>query len=583
MLEELRVQNFAIIDHVELTFTKGFNVITGETGAGKSILIDAVELLLGGKADPSFVRAGTDRAIIEGVISIDEVNREAVLAILEREDLMDDDNPNYVTVVREVRAKGRSTGRINGIAVKTEILSEVGDILFDIHGQSAHLSLFHPRYHIDLLDRYADLLDVRQGLASLVDDLGKIRSEMRSLQNDKDALNRRADLLRHEVEEIEAATLEPDEEAGLIAERNRLANSEQLANLAQETSILINGDDGDDVVPIVDSLMQVAVAMAKLAKIDTEMQDDYDLAESLAQQAQELGLTMAGYVDEVEYDPDRLDELEERIELIKTLKRRYSCATIADVLAYGERAAKELENIDNSDARLDELGKQETGLLRHIGEISNRLSDARRKAGVELGKAVVRELQDLRMERTQFEVLLAQAEHREGCIVGKKRFKFDAKGIDDVEFMMSANPGEPMRPLAKVASGGEAARIMLALKRVLTEADNTPILIFDEVDQGIGGRIGAVVGEKLWSLSDRHQVLVVTHLPQLASYGDKHFHVKKDVNQSHAATEITVLDDEKLRVLELAEMLGASGEVGKQSALGILEEARVRKMELSPT
>jgi DNA repair protein RecN (Recombination protein N) len=583
MLEELRVQNFAIIDQVELTFTKGFNVITGETGAGKSILIDAVELLLGSKADPSFVRAGADRAIIEGVIAVDDANRDAVRIVLEREDLVDPDNPDYVTIVREVRAKGRSTGRINGMAVKTDVLSEVGNILFDIHGQSEHLSLFSPRYHIDLLDRYADLFEIRGGLAKLVDDLGKIRAEIRRLQDDKDALKRRADLLRHEIEEINAASLQPDEEVGLLAERNRLANSEQLVNLAQESTILLNGDDSDETVPIVDSLMQVALAMSKLAKIDLDMQENYELAESLAQQAQELGITMSGYVDEVEYDPDRLDELEERLELIKTLKRRYSCGTIAEILAYGKRTAKELASIDHSEERLQELLKQETVLLRHIGEISKRLSSARLAAGKELGEAVVRELQDLRMERTQFEVLLARAEHPDGCIVGDKRYKFDAKGIDDVEFMMSANPGEPLRPLVKVASGGEAARIMLSLKHVLTIADNTPILIFDEVDQGIGGRIGAVVGEKLWSLSDRHQVLVVTHLPQLASYGDKHFHVRKDITQSHATTQVTVLADEKERIVELAEMLGTSGETGKQSALSILEEARVRKMELSPT
>jgi len=583
MLEELRVQNFAVIDRVELIFTNGFNVITGETGAGKSILIDAVELLLGGKADPSFVRSGADRAIIEGVVSIDPSNRERVMAILEREELVDPDSPDYVTVTRELRAKGRSTARINGIAVKADILSEVGSILFDIHGQSAHLSLFHPRYHIDLLDRYADLYDVRGSLANLVDELGNVRGEMKRLRDDKEALQRRADLLRHEVEEINAANLEPDEEDDLKSERNRLANSEQLANLAQESSILLSGDDGDELVPVVDSLMQVSVAMAKLANIDPDMQEEYELAESLAQQAQELGITLAGYVDEVEYDPDRLDELEERLELIKTLKRRYSCDTIEGILAYGERAQQELESIDHSEERLESLAKQETTLLRHIGEISKRLSDARASAGKELSRAVVAELKDLRMERTQFEVLLAQAEHKQGCIIGKKRYKFDAKGIDDVEFMMSANPGEPMRPLAKVASGGEAARIMLALKRVLTAADQTPILIFDEVDQGIGGRIGAVVGEKLWSLSSKHQVLCVTHLPQLASYGDKHFHVRKDITQTHAATQVSVLDDEKKRIVEIAEMLGTTGESGRQSALGILEEARVRKMELSPT
>ena len=578
MLEELRIQNFAVIDRLDLSFGKGFNVITGETGAGKSILIDAVELMLGGKADAAFVRAGSDRSLIEGVISIDSINRAAVMAVLEREDLVDADNPDYVTIVREIRRRGRSSGRINGIAVKADILNEVGDMLFDIHGQSAHLSLFRRRYHIDLLDRYADLLEARGGLANLVNALGEVQQEMRRLQDDKEALERRADLLRYEAEEIKAAALQPDEERGLLAERSRLANSEQLAALAQEAARLLNGDDRDSHPSIVDGLMQVAAAMDKLAAIDPDLGADDELAEGLAQQAQELALMMARYAGEVEYDPQRLDELEERLELIRTLKRRYQATGIKDIIAYGARAAKELERIDHSDARLEGLRRQEARLLGYIGEISQRLSQARQTAGQALSAAVVRELNDLRMERTRFDVLLAQAEHPAGCIVGGRRYKFDAKGMDDVEFMMSANPGEPLRPLAKVASGGEAARIMLALKRVLSAADPTPILIFDEVDQGIGGRIGAVVGEKLWSLSTAHQVLCVTHLPQLASYGDRHFHVRKDITRAHAAAQVRVLEDEGERIAEIADMLGAAGASGRQSAYDILQAARRRKL-----
>ena len=578
MLEELRIQNFAVIDRLDLSFGKGFNVITGETGAGKSILIDAVELMLGGKADPAFVRAGSDRSLIEGVISIDSINRAAVMAVLEREDLVDAENPDYVTIVREIRRRGRSSGRISGIAVKADILNEVGDMLFDIHGQSAHLSLFRRRYHIDLLDRYADLLGARGGLADLVNALGEAQREMRRLQEDKEALSRRADLLRYEAEEIKAAALQPDEERGMLAERSRLANSEQLAALAQETARLLNGDDRDNHPSIVDGLMQVAAATAKLAAIDPDLGADDELAEGLAQQAQELALMMARYADEVEYDPQRLDELEERLELIRTLKRRYQATSIEDIIAYGAGAAEELERLDHSDARLEGLRRQEARLLGHIGEISQHLSQARQTAGRALGAAVVRELNDLRMERTRFDVLLAQAEHPGGCIVGGRRYKFDAKGMDDVEFMMSANPGEPLRPLAKVASGGEAARIMLALKGALSAADPTPILIFDEVDQGIGGRIGAVVGEKLWSLSTAHQVLCVTHLPQLASYGDRHFHVRKDIARAHAAAQVRVLEAEDERIAEIADMLGAAGASGRQSAHDILQAARRRKL-----
>ena len=577
MLEELRIQNFAVIARLELRFGAGFNVITGETGAGKSILIDAVELLLGRRADPIVVRAGSERSRIEGLFKLDSRARQAVLPVLEREDLIDEDDPEYLSIMREVRRRGRSSARINGFPVRSEVLSEVGGALVDIHGQSQHLSLFRPRHHIDLLDRYADLLDLRAGLASMVAELTGVQAEMRRLRDDKEALERRADLLRHELEEIRAADLDPAEERDLLAERNRLANSEQLATLAAEALRLLNGDESGAAIPAVDGLMEAAAALAKLARIDAAMTENYKLAEDLAQAAQDLALTLTRYADEVEFDPYRLDELEGRLELIRTLKRRFRAESIAELLAYAEGAAAELQGIDASDERLESLRRREDSLMRQIGDICWRLSRARAEAGAELSQAVLRELADLRMERSRFEVLLQQAEHPAGCIVGDRRYKFDAKGMDDVEFMLSANPGEPPRPLAKVASGGEAARIMLALKRVLTAADQTPVLIFDEVDQGIGGRIGAVVGEKLWSLSGEHQVLCVTHLPQLASYADAHFQARKAMSDETAATRVRVLEDEAERVAELAAMLGTAGVAGMQSARELLERARARK------
>ncbi len=575
MLEELRIQNFAVIDRLELRFGAGFQVITGETGAGKSILIDAVELLLGARADPAFVRAGSERSIIEGVIRLDERVKSLLQPALQREDLLDPDDPDYLTIRRELRRRGRSSARINGVPVRSNLLAEIGGELFDIHGQSQHLSLFHPRRHIDLLDRYAGLLEARAGLASLVADLARAQAEMRGLADDSVALAQRADLLRHELDEIQAADLDPAEEDTLQKERNRLANSEQLAQLAGEAARLLDDDDRG----AVDKLMEVAGALMKLAQIDPQMNEQYDLAETLAQGAQELALELARYAGDAEYDPLRLNELEERLELIKGLKRRHKVDSVRDILDYARRAQTELESIDHSDERLQELGVQEERLLRQIGDISWRLSQARAQAGADLSAAVVRELTDLRMERTRFDVRLAQAEHPAGCIVGDARYKFDAKGLDDVEFLLSANPGEPLRPLAKVASGGEAARIMLALKRVLTAADQTPILIFDEVDQGIGGRLGAVVGEKLWSLSNEHQVLCVTHLPQLASYADAHYQAQKDLQTAHAATQVRKLADDDERVSELADMLGAGGRAGLLSARELLDAARGVKGE----
>ncbi len=584
MLEELRIQNFAIIDNLELTFDKGFNVITGETGAGKSIIVDAVELLIGGKADAGAVRSGAERAVIEGVFLLDANTEARIVPLLEREGLLPaEGNPRWLTLYREIRSTGRSSARVNGVSVSQDILREIGEQLVDIHGQSSHMSLFRPRMHVDLLDRYADLLEVRAALAEVVKSLEGIRSQIRALTDDRDALERRAERLRYAVEEISAAALAVDEEEALLAERHRLANSEQLARLAGEAHALLSGGDEEGrAKPAVDLLMQAAALLAKLARIDPRLSGEAALAQELSTNAQELALTIASYADEIEFNPKRLDQIEERIELIKALKRRYRQESIAGLQAYLAQAQEELAALENSDERLEVLRAQEEKTLRHIGDLAERISAQREAAGQRLSQRIVQELKDLRMERTRFEVQMTRSLDPEGCY-GKdgQRYSFDATGVDRVEFLMSANPGEPLRPLAKVASGGEAARIMLALKRVLTQADSTPILIFDEIDQGIGGRIGAVVGEKLWSLTQGHQVMCVTHLPQLASYSDRHYRVQKMVKGDRTATQILALEAEQQRVEELAQMLGAFGASGQESARELLQEALSRKQALA--
>ena len=580
MLEELRIHNFAIIDRLELEFATGFNVITGETGAGKSIIIDAVELLLGGKADPSFVRAGSDKAMVEGVFALNKTTAALVRPILEREE-MEGDVPNYVTLSREVRTNGRSAARINGVSATQDLLREVGSLLVDVHGQSEHLSLLNPRAHIDLLDRYAELTEMRLALGSLVERVHRVRAEITRLLSDEAALKRRAEQLRHDVEEIEEADLQVGEDDELRAERTRMGNSEQLATLTAEAYLLLHGDDNSDQLSAVDQLMQVAVLLGKLANIDSDMKEHATEADSLAEEAEELALVLRRYTDRVEFSPERLNEVEERLELINQLRRRYG-TTVEAVLQYAERARAELDGIENSEERLTELRADEEKLLRHVGEVAERVSKVRGMIGGKMAEKIVGELGDLRMERAQFEVSITRKPDPQGCYVGDQRFTFDTTGIDKVEFLMSANPGEPLRPVAKVASGGETARIMLALKRVLTQADQTPTLIFDEIDTGIGGRVGGVVGEKLWSLALNHQVMVVTHLAQLAGYGDKHFHVKKRVSGDRTATQVITLDDETRRVDEMAEMLGAQGESGKLSARELLAGAELFKEEHRP-
>ncbi len=581
MLEELRIQNFAIIDRLELSFAPGFNVITGETGAGKSIIIDAVDLLLGGKSDSSFVRAGAEKATVEGSFALTKNVRALVRPLLEREDIEGVEDV-FLTLSREVRSNGRSTARINGTTVTQDILREIGGLLVDVHGQSEHLSLLNPRSHLDLLDRYSELTEMRMALASLVERVNLARREIKRLMEDEAALKRRAEQLKSDVEEIDAAEVQPGEDEDLKAERTRMSNSEQLATLTAEAYALLHGDDtAPDQVSAVDQLGQIAVLLSKLAHIDPDMKADYDLAESLSAQVDDLSLSLRRYGDKVEFNPERMDEVEERLELLNRLKKRYG-ATLEAVLDYAEKARIELDSLENSEERLVELRADEEKLLRHIGEIASRISRVRSMIGQKMGERIVAELADLKMERAQFEVNITQEDDPEGCYVGERRVAFDHTGIDRVEFMMSANPGEPLRPMAKVASGGETARIMLALKRVLAQADQTPTLIFDEIDTGIGGRVGSVVGEKLWSLASNHQVMVVTHLAQLAGYGDKHYHVKKTVKGERTSTQVVELDDDMQRVNELAEMLGAAGESGKNSARDILAQAGDYKLAARP-
>ena len=571
MLEELRIQNFAIIDDLTLRFGPGFNVITGETGAGKSIIIDAMSLLLGGRADATTVRAGEERALVEGDFLVPPAVQEALLPLLVENDLLAGD-PGLVTLAREVRANGRSLARVNGVTVRLDVLREVGGLVVDIHGQSEHLSLLKPRQHIYLLDRYAALEDLRAALAGLVSRLRGLRTEIAGLLRDEAETARRIDMLTYQLEEIRAVNPTPDEEQAIREERTRLANSERLAELAEEAyALLLAG--GADHPAATDLLQQAAIVMRRLADIDPTQAEQFQWAERLSVEAEELGTAMRHYRESVEFSPQRIDELEERLEAINRLKRKYG-GTVQAALDFAARAEAELSAIEHSEERLAELRQQEDDLLHSIGELAARLSEARQQAAGRLARSIEQELAELRMQGGRFEVSITHRPDPEGgAYVGDARLAFDSTGVDDVEFLMTANPGEPLRPLSKVASGGEISRIMLAIKGVLGRVDHTPTLIFDEIDQGIGGRIGAVVGEKLWGLSAAHQVLVVTHLAQLAGFADTHFRISKLQRGGRTVTVADVLDD-KARVDELAAMLGAHTDSARQGAHDILMLAR---------
>jgi DNA repair protein RecN (Recombination protein N) len=570
MLTELHIQNFAIIDKLDLKFGPGLIILTGETGAGKSIILDAVTMLIGGRAETTAIRAEAENAFVEGVFSLQGPERGALLEILEREELLDDEN--YVTLTREVRREGRSVARINGRTVNVSLLKELGALLVDIHGQSEHLSLLDTRAHLGLLDRYADVGDTLSDYRQTYHNLLAVRRELKELRQAQADAERRIDFLTYQTEEIEAAKLKPGEDTELKLERDRLANAESLAEYAQQALTAL--DEGTPESPAASDLVgQAAQAMMGLAKIDPEHAELSEQATALEETLADLARSLRDYLEEIEFNPTRLEEVEERLDLIYSLARKYG-GSIEKVIASGEEARAQLETISQATERIETLEAEESILLKKLAEQGGALSQKRKQAAVNLGKNIEIELDDLRMASAQFSVDFQTKPAPDGIPVGDGMcVAFDHNGYDRVEFLVAPNPGEGLKPLAKIASGGETSRLMLALKNVLARADEIPSLIFDEIDQGIGGRVGLIVGQKLWNLARNHQVFCVTHLPQLAAFGDQHYQVQKLVQDNRTLTRVAPLAGEP-RLLELAQMLGQVGEGTLQSAHEILHTAQ---------
>ncbi|MBX3010709.1 MAG: DNA repair protein RecN [Caldilineaceae bacterium] len=612
MLTELHIRNFAIIDDLQLTFGPGLNILTGETGAGKSIIIDAVGMLLGDRATAEWVRAGSELAEIEASFQVVEGEIfEELRGVLEENGLDEPDNPHWLTLSREVRRTGRNICRVNGRMVNLQLLGEVTSRLVDVHGQGEHLNLLRPRTHIHLLDRYANLLPQRRVIATRVGELRRIREELQRLRQDARTIAQRVDLLSFQADEIFTAKLRAGEEAELASERRRLGNAEALIKLAQSAQVILSNGDGE--APSALDLVSEAVGrIERLARIDPDMNTMADEGQALLEQLADLARGLQDYADELEFNPERLEEVEERLELIANLKRKYG-DTIEQINAFGQRAQMELDELGNWEVKTAALEEEETKLLQSIGQLSAQLSTQRQAAGVHLARQVEQELADLRMGRSRVGVAVEQSERSDGAYLPDgRRVAFDSTGVDHVEFMISTNPGEPLKPMARVASGGETARLMLALKSVLTHADATPTLIFDEIDQGIGGRVGAVVGQKLWMLTGQqdtvpnsngqsqgrkkhtpktesipdtsvaHQVLCITHLPQLAAFGDQHFTVNKQVIQSNGEERTSTVVrqlDAGARVEELMQMLGAESDAGRRSVEEMLHDVQKVKVQ----
>jgi DNA repair protein RecN (Recombination protein N) len=570
MLTELHINNFAIIDKLELHFSPGLIILTGETGAGKSIILDAVEMLIGGRADATVIRSEAERSSVEGVFKLKGKAGAAVHEILQREELLDD--PLYVTLGREVRREGRSIARVNGRTVSVSLLKELGTHLVDIHGQSEHLSLRDVRAHLGLLDRYADISSLLGTYRVTYNKLNTIRRDLKVLQQAQQDAERRTELLTFQIGEIETAKLLPGEDEGLRQERDRLVNAESLTSLAQESLVAL--DESTPEAPAATDLMgRVAKSLASLSKIDTANSVLTERAELLLENLTDLARELRGYLESIEFNPRRLEEVEERLNLIHNLQRKYG-GSIESAVAFAVNARNQLENITNASERILELESDETSLLTELARQGGELSEKRKEAATVLGRNIETELDDLSMASAHFGVNFQTRPVENGVpMPDGQRLAFDANGLDRVEFLVAPNPGEGLKPLARIASGGETSRLMLALKHVLVGADEIPSLIFDEIDQGIGGRVGLVVGQKLWNLGRQHQVFCVTHLPQLAAFGDQHWQVKKVIQKGRTLTRVELLKGDA-RLLELAQMLGDVGEGALRSAHEILQTAQ---------
>jgi len=571
MLLELDIQDLAIIERLRCRLLPGLNVLTGETGAGKSIIVDALGLLLGQRADSAMVRAGAERAVIHGQFDPEPVA-----------DLLGDvlgahgvPSEPELLLAREVHAEGRSTARVNGRVVPVRALAEIGRLLVDMHGQGETTSLLRGAEHIELLDRYAGFITARGALAEQVARHAAVTAELAAISRERDARRRRAEALAHAAAEIAQADLAEGEEAELQAERARLGNAERLALLADRAYAALR-DPGDGREGGVDLLDRALEALQAIARIDGSLTPAVESVAAAAEALTERASEVLAYRDRLEFDPARLQEVEDRLALIGDLKRKYG-PDVAAVLDHERRATRELAELEGGEERLAELRSLAAALLDEIGGRAASLSAARAKAAARLGSLVERELAELGMAGSRFVVEVTQRDHEDGVPLAGRRVAFGAHGVDSVEFLVSANPGEPPRPLVSVASGGETARIMLGLKGVLQAADRVPVLVFDEIDAGIGGRVGAVVGRRLWSLTDRHQVLCVTHLPQVAAYGDVHWRVQKQVVDGRTVTLLARIAAAE-RVNEIAQMLGTGSTVGRQSALLLLQETEAWKV-----
>jgi len=553
MLTDLFIKNFAIIDNLHVAFSDGLNVLTGETGAGKSIIIDAVNLVLGGRASAELIRSGEDEAVVEALFDLS--GRDEILARLARSGVECD---GELLVKRTVARSGRNRVFVGGGLSTIAVLADLARHLINIYGQHESQTLLKPDNHLLLLDGFASLSPLRDEFAAVYDSYRRARAEIRRIDEGEREVARRIDLLSFQSGEIAATALRPGEEEELDQERQLLIHGEKLQNNSRMAFDALYGGDSS----LLGILSRVQAAINEICPIDRSLEETAESLNNAYLQLEDAALSLRDYAARVEADPQRLQALSDRLDLIHRLKKKYA-PTVAEIIAYREEIDLELEQLRNREEARGELGREILELEGKMAVLGSDLSGRREKAARALKSAMEKELHELAMKHARFDVAL------------EKLAEARANGFERAEFLFSPNPGEEPKPLARIASGGELSRLMLALKQLHPESD-VPTLVFDEVDSGIGGATSALVGEKLKRVAGGQQVLCITHLPQVAAFADHHLSVEKLVEGGRTRISICTLSHEE-RVAEMARMLGGMKITDKtmDHAREMIEQARV--------
>ena len=537
MLQELSIKDFAIIDEIQISFQPKMTVLTGETGAGKSIIIDALGLLAGGRGSTEFIRKGEKKAVIQGLFTLPrEANTYNIL-----EEYGIDSEDGQIILQRDLYRGGRNICRINGMMVNLATLRKVGETLIDIHGQNEHQELMKPENHIDLLDEYdKKTSELRNQYQVVYQNYRKLKLSMEKKEADEKAWAQRLDMLNFQVKEIGEAGLKINEEDELVEEKNKLDNFQAIHDALELSYQILSGEKIDVVGNLgnaMNELSDVSDLSENLQEINTKISDAFYSLEDVARD-------ISDELDSMEWNGERLNEIEERLELIHQLKRKYG-DTIEDILHYHSRIVKELREMENAEQNSEKQERQLSEVLEKVKELAIKLSKQRKKSAKKLEKMIHKQLSALYMDKAVFEVKFLN------------NSKLYSKGIDKVEFYIQTNPGEEMGPLAKIASGGELSRIMLALKTIFSQKMGVTSIIFDEVDTGVSGRVAQAIAEKISQISNNSQVLCITHLPQVAAIADNHYYISKSVNDGRTETSLEELD-EKQKIREIARMLSGS-------------------------